>query len=351
MIWRYSRSMKKAAARGLHGAVGGRAVRRVEPRSQSGKAGAHVGGRSRGAPSGVGNSGDPHEKRRLLERGIRGCVRRQTAHALPEAQPSRFNEPASHRPAALDHAGSDGVRQCDQRRSRPNTSRNARRSRMTGAEFPLPRRAQPGSAHIAGAGWQIVMYFPELSDFGIFNLATGKMDGFIECDELGPLFAAGGGTFVVYTPSTQTFHIPTTLPRSRRLLQRRSISPEHVAFVGMGLLNFHARLLPSLRGQFRHSLGGVFDSPGVRTRRFALGFDPLPPMYRSAAAVLPTRPRRLHERIRLGLRGHDPRSLPGRASTISPHRRPSRIHVDYAALPAWENRGSVETTRFSSDQG
>lgn len=59
-----------------------------------------------------------------------------------------------------------------------------------GLEVALPDT--PERAVLAWAGWKVVISFPDLVKLGILNLATGKIDGFIDCDDRRTLFAAGG---------------------------------------------------------------------------------------------------------------------------------------------------------------
>jgi len=103
-----------------------------------------------------------------------------------------------------------------------------------GIEVPLPER--PGRVILANAGWQLVMTFPDLAKLGVFNLASGKMDGFIDCDDGDVQIASGGALLAVYLPHSQTLDL-YDLRSLRKIESKPNVSTLPVKYMGMGLLN------------------------------------------------------------------------------------------------------------------
>lgn len=103
-----------------------------------------------------------------------------------------------------------------------------------GREFPLPDF--PEKAILAHAGWQVVISFPDLAKLGVFNLATGKIDGFIDCADRQAILAAGGHLLATYLPDSQTIEL-YDLRTLVKVLSKKSPLPGPISFLGMGLLN------------------------------------------------------------------------------------------------------------------
>jgi hypothetical protein len=104
----------------------------------------------------------------------------------------------------------------------------------TGTEFPLPEH--PDRAVFGNSGWQIVFSFPALTKIGVFNIATAKFDGFIDCSDNSALFSAGGRVLSVYLPSTQTMEL-YDLDTLKQLASKKLTLPGPPILVSMGLLN------------------------------------------------------------------------------------------------------------------
>jgi hypothetical protein len=103
-----------------------------------------------------------------------------------------------------------------------------------GLECPLPD--VPSEAILAQVGWQMVIHFPDLMKLGVFNLATAKMDGFIDCAERNPLLAAGGQYLAVYSPGTRNLDLHD-LATLRKVTTKTIPAEGPLRFLGMGLLN------------------------------------------------------------------------------------------------------------------
>jgi tetratricopeptide (TPR) repeat protein len=103
-----------------------------------------------------------------------------------------------------------------------------------GLEIPLPDT--PERAVLAYAGWKAVISFPDLLKLGILNLSTGKIDGFIDCDDRRTIFAAGGQLLATYSPASQNLEV-YDLETLQKIIAKRNPRPGPIVFIGMGLLN------------------------------------------------------------------------------------------------------------------
>lgn len=103
-----------------------------------------------------------------------------------------------------------------------------------GLECPLPDVAE--NAVLAYAGWQMIVLFPDLMKLGVMNLASGKLEGFIDCADRKPLFAAGGQVLTVYSPSSRALDVYDLATR-KKIGSKTMPADAPVRFVGMGLLN------------------------------------------------------------------------------------------------------------------
>jgi len=124
-----------------------------------------------------------------------------------------------------------------------------------GLDCALPDKA--GTALLAYAGWEVIISFPDLMKLGVFNLATCKIEGFIDCTEPNPLFAAGGRLLAVYSANNQTLEI-YDLDTRRKITSKPVSFPGPVAYIGMGLLNPN-RIFLLYHDKTKN--GGAFFSP------------------------------------------------------------------------------------------
>lgn len=100
----------------------------------------------------------------------------------------------------------------------------------------LPLPDEPRVAMLANVGWQLVMHFPNLGKLGVFNLAAGKFDGYIDCPDPEALFATGGNVLILYLPSTGMTEL-YDLNSLEKKVSKRCVFPGYPRFLGMGLLN------------------------------------------------------------------------------------------------------------------
>lgn len=103
-----------------------------------------------------------------------------------------------------------------------------------GLEVPLP--GEPNRPLLANGGCQIVMHFPDLGKIGIFNIPAAKFDGFIDCLDLNPQFAAGGQVLVIYLPSSRLFEVYDLNTLQSRLTVKSPLRGQ-VRFIAMGMKN------------------------------------------------------------------------------------------------------------------
>jgi hypothetical protein len=103
-----------------------------------------------------------------------------------------------------------------------------------GQEFPLPsnvRQVLPASS-----GWQTLFVFGDFGKIGVFNMASGKFDGFIDCPDPAAQCAAGGNVVAIYSPSSGMLdlHDLTTLQKTA---SHKLTLKGPVKYIGLGLYN------------------------------------------------------------------------------------------------------------------
>jgi tetratricopeptide (TPR) repeat protein len=148
-----------------------------------------------------------------------------------------------------------------------------------GLDRPLP--AVPSRAILANSGWNVVMAFPSLAKLGVFNLATARFDGYIDCDDSNPLLASGGRMLAVYLQSSRTLEVYDLGTRQKIASEKDSL-PGPIAFIGMGAEN-PSRLFALWHLKYPNGANGVapifLNLPDLRPTPLAVekvnGRDPL----------------------------------------------------------------------------
>jgi hypothetical protein len=104
----------------------------------------------------------------------------------------------------------------------------------SGLELPLPDT--PQKPFLASGGWQVILPFKTLGKIGVFNLATAKFDGFVDCSDPAAICSSGGNVLSVFLPSTSRLELYDLNTLEKKVSGRLEIG-QRIIHVGMGMLN------------------------------------------------------------------------------------------------------------------